>query len=101
MYEMVDKEYIRKRHFVDGWSIREISRTLKISRQTVRKMLNDVEVPKYQLKKARPCPVMDRWKPVIEAWLRSKKTSVLGCLINNDTLLLGSMNVSWRSILIF
>jgi transposase len=70
MYEMVDKEYIRKRHFVDGWSIREISRTLKISRQTVRKMLKDAEVPKYQLKAERPCPVMDRWKPVIEAWLQ-------------------------------
>jgi transposase len=70
MYEMVDKEYIRKRHFVDGWSIREISRSLKISRQTVRKMLKDTEIPKYQQQKPRPCPVMDRWKPIIEAWLQ-------------------------------
>ncbi|GEO27403.1 hypothetical protein AAC03nite_31880 [Alicyclobacillus acidoterrestris] len=46
---MVDKEYIRKNHFVDGWSIRGISRQCKISRQTVRKMLADAEIPKYSL----------------------------------------------------
>ena len=71
MYGMVDKEYIRKRRFVDGWSIREISRSCKISRQTVRKMLAaDADVPQYRLTKPRPRPVMDRWLPVIEAWLR-------------------------------
>lgn len=67
---MVDKEYIRKRHFVDGWSIREISRRLNISRQTVRKFLDDAEIPKYRLTQPRPRPVMERWIPVIEAWLR-------------------------------
>jgi transposase len=67
---MVDKEYIRKKHFVDGWSIREISRKCKISRQTIRKMLEDVEVPKYNLTVNRPRPVMERWIPVIEQWLR-------------------------------
>ena len=67
---MVDKEYIRKRHFVDGWPIREISRRCKISRQTVRKMLEDADVPQYRLTKPRPRPVMERWLPVIEAWIR-------------------------------
>lgn len=70
---MVDKEYIRKRHFVDGWSIREISRSCKISRQTVRKMLQEAEVPKYNLTKPKPIPIMERWIPVIEAWLREDK----------------------------
>ncbi len=61
---------IRKRHFVDGWSIREISRRCGIARQTVRKMLEDADVPHYRLTKPRPRPVMERWLPVIEAWLR-------------------------------
>ena len=73
MYGMVDKEYIRKRHFVDGWSIRKISANLKISRQTVRKMLSDAEIPKYQLTKPRPRPAMERWIPIIEAWFEEEK----------------------------
>ena len=35
MLRMIDKEYIRKKHFLEGWSIHELSRQLKISRQTV------------------------------------------------------------------
>ena len=45
MIEMVTKEYIRKRCFVDGWSIRKISQQCEVSRQTVRKMLSDAEIP--------------------------------------------------------
>ena len=33
--KMVDIEFIRKKHLVDGWSIRKISRQLGISRQVV------------------------------------------------------------------
>ena len=73
MYGMVGKEYIRKRHFVDGWSIREISKNCKISRQTVRKMLQEAEIPKYKLTKVKSIPVMERWVPVIEAWLHEDK----------------------------
>ena len=72
MYEMVDKEYIRKKHLVDGWSIRKISKNCNISRQTVRKMLDDAEIPKYKLIKPRSRPAMERWIPVIEAWLREE-----------------------------
>lgn len=39
------QEYVRKRHYVDGWSIRELSKQLKIARQTVRKLLEDAEIP--------------------------------------------------------
>ncbi|RKX55725.1 MAG: hypothetical protein DRP50_02050 [Thermotoga sp.] len=46
MYGMVTKEYVRKKYFVDGWSIRKISRRAEISRRTVRKML---KFPHYQL----------------------------------------------------
>ena len=36
MLKMVDIEFIRKKHLIDGWSIRKISRHLGIARQTVR-----------------------------------------------------------------
>jgi transposase len=71
--EMVDKEYIRKRYYVDRWSIRKISRQCQVSRQTVRKMLADADIPRYRLTKPRPRPAMERWIPVIEAWLREEE----------------------------
>lgn len=73
MIKMVTKEYIRKRHLVDGWSIREISRQCRVSRQTIRKMLVDAEIPKYSLTTPRPRPKMQRWLPVIERWLEDDK----------------------------
>lgn len=75
MYGMVDKEYIRKRHYVDGWSIREISRQLKIARQTVRKLLEDAEIPKYSRQQDRPCPVMDPYRAFIENILLADQTA--------------------------
>jgi len=67
---MVTKEYVRKKYFVDGWSIRKISRQAEISRQTVRKMLRDSAIPKYRSVKARPSPVMGRYSKVIQRWLK-------------------------------
>lgn len=73
MLRMVDKEYIRKKHFLEGWSIRELSRQLKISRQTVRKMLKDGEIPKYDRKKPKPSPVMDPYREIIQNILEEAK----------------------------
>lgn len=67
---MVDKEYIRKLHYIEGWSIRKISRQLPVSRPTIRKMLLDEEIPKYNLTVPRPSPVMDKYRPILEQWLR-------------------------------
>lgn len=75
MYDMVDKEYVRKRHYVDGWSIREISRQLKIARQTVRKLLKDAEIPIYNRQKERNCPVMDPYRSFIENILLEDKNA--------------------------
>jgi transposase len=72
---MIDKEYIRKKHFLEGWSIRELSRQLKISRQTVRKMLMDGEIPKYNRQQPKPSPVMDPFKGVIESILKEDETA--------------------------
>lgn len=74
MLKMVDKEYIRKKHFVEEWSIRRISRQCEVSRQTVRKCLQDASIPRYTLSRSRPAPVMGKWLPVIEQWLKEDRT---------------------------
>lgn len=73
MYGMVDKEYVRKRHYVDGWSIRELSKQLKIASQTVRKLLENAEVPQYNCQQERTCPVMDPYRSFIENILLAEK----------------------------
>lgn len=75
MLRMVDKEYIRKKHFLEGWSIRELSKQLRISRQSVRKMLKDGEIPKYNRQHPKPCPVMDPFREIIEDILKQDKTA--------------------------
>lgn len=70
---MVDIEFIRKRHFIDGWSIRTISRQLRLSRQAVRKALASAEPSRYQLTAGRPCPVIAPVRAVIEQWLSADK----------------------------
>jgi transposase len=66
---MVDVEFIRKKHLIDGWSIRKISRHLDLARQTVRKVLGQSEPPRYWQRQPRPCPAMDPYVGVIEGWL--------------------------------
>lgn len=68
---MVDVEFIRKKHSVEGWSIRNISKTFRISRQSVRKALASAQIPTYKLSHPRPCPVMDSYRSIIEAWLKA------------------------------
>jgi len=60
---------------LEGWSIRELSKQLKISRQTVRKMLKDGEIPKYNRKKPKPSPVMDPYRGVTENILEMDKNA--------------------------
>ena len=71
MLEVVDIEYIRKKHFAEGWSIRKISRQLKYARQTVRKALASAQVPSYNLQIPRPSPVMDTYRDIITTWLKN------------------------------
>jgi transposase len=69
---MVDYEYIRKKHLIEGWSIKKLVRTTGHSRGTIRKILRMeiIEEPRYQLSVQKPCPIMDPYKPVIEHWLK-------------------------------
>lgn len=66
---MVDIEFIRKKHFVEHWSIHKISRQLDVSRQVVRKALASAELPRYHLSKPRPCPAIDPFRNLIHNWL--------------------------------
>lgn len=67
----VDKqEQIRRAHYVEGKSIRQIQRETGYHRETIRKALEDGEVPVYTLQEPRPSPVLDPVKPVIDQWLR-------------------------------
>ncbi|GAB6877165.1 hypothetical protein [Thermaerobacter litoralis] len=75
MLGMVDIEFIRKRHFVEGWSIRKISRQLGLARQTVRKALASAEAPRYRLTSPRPSPVLDPNRNVILTWLEQDATA--------------------------
>jgi len=67
--KMVDIEFIRKKHWVEGWSVRKISRQLQVSRQTVRKVIAQSEPPRYRLSENRACPVMDPHRALIAEWL--------------------------------
>jgi transposase len=71
MLTMVDIEFIRKKHLIDGWSIRQLSRQLGLSRQTVRKALATTTPPRYTLRQPRPSPRIDPVRPLIASWLRA------------------------------
>ena len=74
MIQVDEKETIRRLHFIQRCSIREISKELHHSRKTVRKAIRDASAPKYHLVKDRPHPVMDPFKTVIEGWLEEDKS---------------------------
>ena len=67
---MVDIESIRKLYFVQGWSIRKISKVLGYARQSVRKAIASSAPPRYHLREPRPRPVVGPYLGVIEQWLR-------------------------------
>lgn len=70
MLGVVDIEYIRKKHNLEGWSIRKMARQCLVSRQVVRKALKSAEPWRYTRKADKPCPVMDPYRDVITQWIR-------------------------------
>ena len=74
MIQVEEKETIRRLHFIQRHSIREISKELHHSRKTVRKAIRDGSVPKYHLDKDRPHPVMGPFEAIIEGWLEADKS---------------------------
>jgi predicted transcriptional regulator len=60
---------IRREHFVKGKSIKEIARDLKISRNTVRKVLRSDETSFSYEREIQPRPKLGRWKTEIDRML--------------------------------
>ena len=61
-------ELIRRKHLIDGLSIRAISRTLRHSRKTIRKVLKHGTPPGYQREQPVPSPVMGKVAAIVDAW---------------------------------
>ncbi len=66
MVKVEDYEEIRRAYFIDGWSIRKISRELHRCRRTIRKAIIEAEPPPYKLEKARAKPVLGPYQSKIE-----------------------------------
>jgi transposase len=64
-----DYEAIRRAYFLEGLSIREISRNLHRSRRVIRKAIAQAEPDGYKLSQPRPAPVLAPYKPKIEELL--------------------------------
>jgi transposase len=60
---------IRRDHFVKGRSIKSIARDLKLSRNTVRRVLRSDETPFSYEREKQPHPRLGRWKSELERML--------------------------------
>jgi transposase len=68
-------EIIRRKVLLDGHSQRDVARELGHSRKTVAKAMEHPSPPGYRMGKARKCPLMDAFRPLIEQWMESDKTA--------------------------
>jgi transposase len=62
--------WVRREHFVKGKTIREISRDLKISRNTVRKILRSKETSFSYDREQQPRPKLKDWSPDLDRILK-------------------------------
>jgi transposase len=60
---------IRREHFIHGKSIKEIARDLRLSRNTVRKVLRSDETSFSYERQVRPRPKLGRWKDQLDRLL--------------------------------
>src|SRR6202789_1557482 len=60
---------IRREHFVQGKSIKEIARDLRLSRYTVRKVLRSDDTPFSYERQVQPRPKLGRWKEQLDRLL--------------------------------
>jgi len=69
MLTMDHKAKIRHMVLVEGKSQREVARETGHSRNTIKKMLKDSEIPRYKQKRSRPAPVLGPYKELLAAWV--------------------------------
>ena len=62
---------IRREHFIKGKTIREIARDLKVSRNTVRKVLRSGETAFEYERNVQPRPKLGRWTVELDELLTS------------------------------
>src|SRR5260221_2216827 len=65
---------IRREHFIKGKTIREISRDLKVSRNTVRKVLRSGETSFEYERDVQPRPKLGRWTAELDELLEGNAT---------------------------
>ncbi|MFH1903308.1 MAG: helix-turn-helix domain-containing protein [Candidatus Omnitrophota bacterium] len=71
---MEKKEVIRREHFLQKKSVRRIARELGCSRTTVRKALQDSDVPVYRRTAPARYPVLQPVIPLIDNWLKEDES---------------------------
>ena len=74
MVQVDEKERIRNAYFIQDRSIREIAKSMRHSRKTVRKALSDPLPPVYTRVAPAPCPVLDSVKGIIDKWIEEDAT---------------------------
>ncbi len=65
---------IRREHFIKGKTIREIARDLKVSRNTVRKVLRSGETSFQYERSVQPRPKLGRWAADLDDLLAGNAT---------------------------
>ena len=65
---------IRREHFVQGKSIKEIARDLRLSRNTVRKVLRSGETRKTYQREKQPQPKLGPWRMDLDRLLIENET---------------------------
>ena len=71
MYTVDLYRRVRRAHFVEGMSIREVARVFDLHRSTVNKMLEYSAPPGYQRQQPPRRPKLDLYTPVIDQILQS------------------------------
>lgn len=66
---MNEKDRIRRMVLVEGKSIRQVARETGYSRNTIPKMLENSDVPRYTLMVAKEAPVLGPFKGLIDQWV--------------------------------
>jgi len=73
MIKVEEIETIRRAYFIEGLSIREISRRFSHCRRTIRKAIQHAEASRYTQKKPRPAPVLGPYHGRIDQLLKESE----------------------------
>ena len=71
MLRMETKAEIREAILLNGMSIRQVAKATGRSRNTIRRMLEDGDIPSYKKRAARPSTVLGPYKSLLETWVKA------------------------------